>query len=132
MHVSYSCTYSFDDSFASFANFSTISKVKEKGCFGQKFYAFKILFELEQFFTCLKNDYSNFKAKTEFFSLLHTQIRKFCLQLMDTFFHCLNTFPGFSSQSNSHSKYLFLILRNVRFQTRFYMWIVTSLKRTIR
>ena len=67
MHVSYSCTYTFDVCFVSFDILSTISKVKEKGCFGQKFCAFKILFELEQFFTCLKNDYSSFKAKTDFF-----------------------------------------------------------------
>ena len=67
MHFSYSCTYTFDVSFVSFAIFSTISKVKEKGCFGQTFCAFKILLELEQLFTCLKNDCSNFKAKTDFF-----------------------------------------------------------------
>ena len=67
-----------------------------------------------------------------FFPLPYTQIHKFCFHHMDTFFYCLNPFSGFSSQSNPRSKYLFLTLRNARFRNRFYMWIVTSLKSTIR
>ena len=35
------------------------------------------------------------------------------------------------SQSNPHSNYLFLILKNTRFHNRFYMWIITSLKSNI-
>ena len=93
----------------------------------------KILFELEHFSYALKMITVIAKLKLFiFFSLPHTEILKFCFQLMDTFFHCLNPFLGFSSQSNTHIKYLFLILRNTRFQTRFYMWIVTSLRGTIR
>ena len=71
-------------------------------------------------------------SKLLIFSPSHTRKHKFCFQLMDTFFHFLNPFSGFSSQSNPHSKNLFLILRNKRFHNRFYMWIVTSLKSTIR
>ena len=94
------------------------------------FCIFKILFELEIYiFLCLKNGYTNLKAV---FSLPHTQIHKFCFQLMGAFFHCLNNFSGFSSQSNPHSKELFLILRNTRFHKQFFMWTVTSLKSTIR
>ena len=83
------------------------------------------------FFLCLKNDYSNFKA-VNFFSLPHTQVHKFCFQLMGAFFHCLNSFPQFSSQSNPYSKDLFLIQRNTRFHNQFYMRNVTSLKSIIR
>ena len=130
---SYSCTYTFDVSFISFTVFRTISEVKEKGRFSWKFCNFKILFELEKisFFVCLKDDYSNFKADNFFFSPAHanTQI---LLSAYGYFYRCLKPFSGFSSQSNPHSKDLFLILRNTRFHNRFYMWIVTSLKSTIR
>ena len=71
-----------------------------------------------------------------FFSPPHTNTQ-ILLSAHGTFFHCLKPFSEFSSQSNPHSKYLFLILRNTRFHNRFYMaffisiffpWIVTSLK----
>ena len=39
---------------------------------------------------------------------------------MDTFFHCLRSFSGFSSQSNPHSEDLFLTVRNARFPNLFY------------
>ena len=71
-------------------------------------------------------------SKLLIFSPSNTQINKFRFQLMDTFFHCLSTFSGFSSHSNPHSKGLFLILRITRFHNRFYIWIVTSLKSTAR
>ena len=62
----------------------------------------------------------------------HTQIYKSCFQLMDAFFHCVNSFPGCSSWSRPWSENLFLILGNTRLHNRFYIWIVTFLKSTTR
>lgn len=70
-------------------------------------------------------------SKLWLFSL--TQIPKFRFHLMDTFFYCLNPFLGFFSQSNPHSEDSLLVLRNAKVpQLILYMWIVNSLKRTIR
>ena len=67
-------------------------------------------------------------SKLLFFFLSHTQIHKLHYKLMDTLFHCLIPFSGFSFQSNPHNKGRFLILRNTGFHNQFYIWIVTSLK----
>ena len=110
--------------FVSFAIFRAVSKVKEKVCFGKTFCTFTFLIRL-------KDDYSDIKAVNCFFSS-HTQIHKFRFQLIDTFFHYLSPFSGFSSQSNPHNEDLFLILRNTKFHNQFYIWIVTSLESTTR
>ena len=71
------------------------------------------------------------KLKLFFFSPPHTNTQILLSAHGYFFFYCLDHFSEFSSQSNPHSKDLFLILRNTRIHIRFYMWIVTSLKSTI-
>ena len=61
-----------------------------------------------------------------FFSPPHTNTQ-ILLSAHGTFFYCLKPFSEFSSQSNPHSKYLFLILRNTRFHNRFYMAFFISI-----
>ena len=114
--------------FVSFTIFRTVSKVKEKWCFSKKFCKFKILFEWEiclHFFYTLKwlNEFQNC-----FLLWHHTQIP---LSAQGCFFHCLSL-SGFSFISNPHSENVFLILGNTRFHSRFYIWIVASLKSTTR
>ena len=55
--------------FVSFAVFRTVSKVKEKGCFGKTFCKFKTIFEWEIYISYISyNDYMNFKIVICFFS----------------------------------------------------------------
>ena len=67
-----------------------------------------------------------------YFFLSHTQTQIFHFQLMDTFFHCLSHFSGFSFQSDPHSENPPLIFGNTRFHNQFYIWIIISLKTTTR
>ena len=113
--------------FVFFAIFRTVFKLKKKVCFSKKFCNLKSFLNRFRFLIYLKmiTVISNL-----LFLFSHTQIHKFHFKLMDTIFDCFSHFSGFSSQSNSHSEDLFLILRNTGFYSRFYIWIVTSLKST--
>ena len=104
--VTFAHIISMSPLFVSFAIFRTVSKIKEKGCFRKKICKFKILFEWEIYISYIPlNDYVDFKTVI-FFSLTHIHI--------NTLFHCLSPFSGFSFQSNQHSEDLFLILGNTQ------------------
>ena len=125
IHV-YSCANTFDVSlFVYFAIFLTISKVKEKGCFGRTLCNFKSFLNWRFIYLIsLKSNCSIFKSTT--------QIQKSLFQLMDTVFHWLSSFSRFSSQSNPYKKHLILILRKTSLQNRFHISFVTSPKSTTR
>ena len=82
----------------------------------------------------IKNNNSNFKTVKHFSPFLsHTQ--KYTNSTFSSwilFFHCLSPSSEISSKLNPHSEDLFLILRSTRFNNRFFIWIVTSLKSTWR
>ena len=66
--VTFAHILSMSPLFVSFAIFKTVSKVKEKRCFGKRFCKFKILFEWEIYiFYILYNDYMNFRTLFFFF-----------------------------------------------------------------
>ena len=111
----YSCTYSFNVFFVFFAIFSSMFWLGVPHIW-RPFWIWDL-----HFLYALKM--ITVISKLLFFSFSHThadkQIHKFRFQLMDTFFHCLSFFLGFSSQSNPH-------LGN--FHSWFYIWIVLLLR----
>ena len=90
--------------------FRTASKVDKKNVFVRGSDILKSFLNRRlTFFICFRINYSNFKAV--FFSLTHAQIHKFLFQLMNTFFHCLNAFSGFSSHSHAQGRISFWSLQ---------------------
>ena len=117
--------------FVSFAIFRTVSQVKKKDVLVRSSAILKSFLNRRLTFLIYLIMITVILNLLHFFQS-HTKILKFHFKLIDSLFDCCSSFPGFSSQSNSHGDDLFLIIRTRRFHNQFYILNITSLKNTTR